>query len=611
VNWREEECLQRLSEERFIVADVETSGLDWRRNHAVGYVFTFGEAPEDSYYLPVRHTGGGNIGTESIPDSAQGWSGARHSIERRINKALALNGGLQWVVGHNLAFDLKFLAKHGIEIPPWTQTGDTQINEALIDEFAKSFSLENCALRARVPAKLGKELYSYLASQFGGEAKQKQMGNYWKTNAEVPIVYEYAAGDGTTTWHLWFHQMNRIEEQDLGKVHEVECRVIRTLHRITWRGVKINQGRLEELFEITGNKLETAQNALPSGFNVRSGKDVRGLFANAGITNWPLTEKGNPSFPEAWLEKTDQGKLIIAVRKLSNLQNSFMKPMRETHLYLGRVHANYNQLRSDDLGTITGRLSSSSPNLQQVVKRNKELGRLFRSIFIPDDGMVWGSTDYSQCEPRLLAYYGRVKLLLDGYRADPPIDAHSAVNEAAGLGDREMAKRLNQALITGAGEKKTCEMMGLSEEDGIPIVRQFFKNMPEIKVVQRRAMRRMESEGFVRSLLGRKSRNEPGGRFAYKALNRLLQCGNADIIKSKMAEVDDFLVENDDKVHILNNVHDSIDYQFFEDDRKIYEEAIRIMEQFGDDDLIPLDVPMVVEAGEGPNWAIATYGEEE
>ncbi len=603
--------LRRLSspETTHVVIDVETSGLDWRKNYVVGYVITFGTSDLDNFYLPIRHRSH-NILDFSAPDS-DNWVGncENHDFENQLARILKQRGKELRIIGHNLHFDLKFMAKHDVN-PVYNTLECTMINAGLIDEYRKSYSLDQCCIEANVVAKLGDELYEHMAGLFGGPADRKQMANFWKLHGNDKLGIEYALGDGISTYELWQWQNQEINRQDLQHVHLLECRTMNSLHRMMMRGVKIDEARLEEVSNIVQSKLDQAMKSLPPDLNTRSGAQMLKLFMDQGITDWPTTDKGNPSFPEWWLQSTEIGRSVVVARKYRNLLNSFINPMRQ-HLWKGRVHTEFNQSKSDQYGTVTGRLSSSRPNLQQVPKRNEELGRLFRSIFIPDEGMVWASVDYSQCEPRLLAHYSNCKVLVDGYSQTPAIDAHTAVAKAANI-DRTSGKRLNQGLITGMGKNKLISELGVSAEEGNRIYDNYFDAMPEIKTIQRHAATVMQNRGYVRSILGRHARLQyfsNGGTNNYKAINRLLQCSNADIIKKSMADIDDYLGDSDD-CHMLLNIHDSIDFQYHRSSEDKYHRCLDIMQDYGPNKSVNLRVAMEVDQGIGPNWAIASYGEE-
>lgn len=856
---------RRIEDSKLLVYDSETDGLDWRTNRIVGHVFTFSAKPQDSWYVPVGHASGKNIPRKKFHDKL------------RKTWARCMDGTM---VMHNAAFDLSMLANESLEYGGRLE--DTMINAALIDELQGKYNLAYCCQIAGVQPKKGDRLYQHLAAKFGGEVKQSQMGNFWKLAADDPLGVDYATGDGTSTWQLRDKQIEQITAQDLTKVWDIECRLIPILARLTRRGIRVDEERLEQLLKYTTEKAEQLRAGFFKDFNEKSPIHMKRLFTDAGITDWPMTPKGAASFPEVWLKTTPVGQRVIQVRKLSHMKNSFLDPIKERHLFNGRVHGQYTQLKQDDYGTVTGRLSMHDPNMQQAHKRNKELGPLFRSLFLADEGMVWGSVDYSQClaagtkvtipggvkniedmkigdwvygfdnnrnlalrqvtwsgktgvrklyrlhwmtngrtvghldvtddhkirmrngeyitvadlmkikpgkkskhecgvsvmalrremvtirgtekrnhlradgynrtresrfvfkeiygwepdevhhkdgnslndhpdnlegldfhshqsahskeqwaklskeerirrsrvasdaarakfkgvppsmrhaqpgnhfitcieplpgkhvvyditvddihnfianeicvhncEPRLLAFYGNVRALIEGYRADPPIDAHMAVTVAAdiifpdgridpktGKYDRETGKRINQALLTGAGNDKIASMLDMPYDRAIGIVHRYFHSLPEIKLLQDEAKRRMRSRGYVASLLGRRARLEDP-RFAYRAVNRLLQCGNADILKLKMVEIDDFLKVIGRPVDLLNNVHDAFDFQFPEEGRAAYRQCLQIMKALGPGDVINLTIPgsgelipMEIEEGDGINWAEATWGRQ-
>ncbi len=140
--------------------------------------------------------------------------------------------------------------------------------------------------------------------------------------------------------------------------------------------------------------------------------------------------------------------------------------------------------------------------------------------------------------------------------------------------------------------------------------RNYFKAMPEIRTIQKNMTRLFSQRGYMVTLLGRRL-HLPRHDLSYVALNRILSGGNADVLKSKMVEIDDYLEsEGRPPVEMLNNIHDALDFQFAPEARKWYTECLDIMTRFGPNDLIPLDVPMRIDADEGKNWAIATFGEE-
>lgn len=606
--------IRRLDAEDERCIDVETTGLDWRRNFPVGYVVTFSPDPQDSYYLPFWHGGGGNIGSGRAVSPTE-RRGQQHPGERALVKAINRPGTKNF--GHNFGFDLKMMLAGSNMGTIDFKCEDTQVNACLINEWQGRFDLEYCCKLAGVQAKKGEVMYEHIMTKFPevrqevGRRTKNSMGHYWRLAGDDPVAVDYAVGDGTSTWQLRDWQALQIAEQELDRVHDVESRLIPTLVRMTMRGVRVDEEYLDWLIQHLEDEIEGLMAKFPDGFSARSPKAVREWMEKHGCTDWPLTPTGKPSFPEVFLEKSEPGQAIIKVRKFTNLRDSFAVPLRDHHMFNGRVNAEFHQLRGDEYGTITGRLSCSGPNLQQVPKRNKVLGRLFRRAFIPDEGKLWGSRDYEQCEPRLLAYYSGCKVLMDGYMAEPPVDAHQSVADALGR-DRELGKRINQTLLTGGGAGVLTERYGIPTPEAREAFREYFAAMPEIKDLQNAASRSMKRYGYVFSLLGRRARLLDRNK-AYVAVNRLLQCGNADILKLKMVEIDEYLqsLGPDPGVDLMVNVHDALESQFDPKRREVYEECGRIMTNFSEGQPIYLDgLKLPVDGGEGTNWAVATWGEE-
>lgn len=613
-------ALRMVREAPLIAYDTETSGVDWKRNFPVGYVFT---VEGQSVYVPVRHGGGGNLpGARTQPDDPEGqWD--VHPFEKAVADAFSDRSRRGYrTVGHNLKFDCHFSVSAGILLG--RNLSCTQNTEPLIDEYAKSFSLDSCAQRHGVSAKKGEALYQHIADVLGGPATRDSMGNFWRLSGSDPLAVEYAEGDGISTWELYHSQLEDITKPDakgntLERVWEMENRLIWTLFRMERRGVKVDVDYLHELREKIATYAKETGDSLPNGvysddnpdgLNLRSPKQMLEYIRDhAGRTDWPLTEKGNPSFTEDYLKTFPEGKVIVDLRKWTNLGNSFVNPLIETHTWKGRVHGNVNQNKADDYGTISGRFSMSSPNMQQIPKHNKELAKLFRRAFVPDDGMLFFEADYSQCEPRLFAHYSGDQRLLDGYNADPPEDVHDIVAKMLNVDRGTKAKRMNMGIFTGMFPKTFAGHMGTDLETATLWWNQWYELFPGVRGFQDMAKQVIQSRGYVTTLLGRRGHME-NSRLAYKAVSKIIQGGNADILKWKLAEVDQWLEETGDVAQMLLTVHDSFVFQAPDNKMGLTtaREIISTMEDVRNDPF-NLKVPFKVDAGYGDNWAEASFSD--
>ena len=592
--------------------DTETSGLDWKRNFPVGYVIGDGV---DTFYIPVRHGGGGNLADPKgckVPEtSTDDWN--IHSFERELAKSFEERKAKKLLtVGHHIKFDAHFSAN--AEIYLGRGLSCTQNNQALIDEHSKSFSLDAVAKYHKVTAKKGEELYQHLANQFGVPATRSAMSEFWRLAGNDPIGSEYAIGDGVTTLEVYKAQKRELLSVDewgfdRKQVWELENELIWTLFRIERRGIKIDTQYLGQTIEELEKGIEEALSILPDNFNPRSPIQMQ-RYIEQYRNDWPTTEKGNPSFTEKWLKTFPEGKPIVDLRKNTNLINSFMRPMLETHQYEGRVHATLNQLKADEHGTVSGRFSCSHPNLQQVPKHNKPLAKLFRKGFVADEGFEFYEGDYSQCEPRLFAHYSGDENLLDGYNATPPKDVHTIVAEMLNKNRATTAKRMNMGMFTGMYPKSFSGHMGVTIPEAKDLWDQWHGLFPKVKPFQDAAKTNILARGYIYTLLRRRCHLD-NPRFAYKATSKIIQGGNADIIKYKLLEIDKWLEERGDMSHLLMTVHDSFVWQSpaTEEGRQEAEAIVEIMgrvqcEPFN------LRVPFTTDLDRGKNWSEASFGAE-
>ena len=586
-------ALQIVRNESLIAFDVETNGLDWKTNVPIGYVIT---SPDESLYVPIRHTGGGNlVGPEPLPDCP-------HAFEADLAVAFTYRSNKK-TVGHNLKFDLHFAANAGIHLGRCLSC--TQNNESLLDEYSKSYSLDFVAKKHGVTPKLAQEMYDHISITAGVPNTKNSMGHFHELSGTDKMVVDYAEGDGITTLELYRKQMDEMVNQNLMDVLKVEEDLISVLFRMERRGLAVDVDRAEELKIYMLGKVRTLITRLPDGFNVRSPKDMK-EYVSQYRTDWPLTDKGNPSFVEEWLLTFPEGKIIVDIRKSTNMVNTFITPLLERHTHLGRVHPNFTQNKRDEGGTISGRLACSSPNMQQVPKHDKSLAPLFRQIFTADnEDYRLSGKDYSQCEPRLFGHYSKDMNLVEGYSQNPSKDVHQIVAEMFDLPRETRAKRMNMGMFTGMYPRTFALHMGISVEEATLLRNKWLGLFPGVKTFQDAAKDRILMRGFVRTLLGRRERLEDR-RFAYRAVSKIIQGGNADILKYKMVEVDK-LLENTDSNLVLTT-HD--DFLFHHPNNKEGDEAMKEATRVCEDVQSPpfnLRVPFKMDSKTGRTWADASF----
>jgi DNA polymerase-1 len=376
------------------------------------------------------------------------------------------------------------------------------------------------------------------------------------------------------------------------------------------RGIMVNQDKIAEVYDFIAKEQKDIRQQYPESENVnlRSAIQLKDYFEYFGITDWPLTDKGNPSFNKDWLAETPQGEAILLEKRLLHFVSNFLEPLQTRHAFNGVVHTTFNQTRSDDYGTVTGRLSSSNPNMQQTPKRDKFIGRLFRSLFIAREGFYFEERDYSQCEPRLYAHYSEEPRLVEGYRTTPAIDMHAIVQEMMGL-TRDRAKTINLGILYMMGIAKLARQLRISMEEAEVLFLKWYALFPKVTKFRKTATAVGEQRGFVRTILGRR-RRFPDPRYAYKSANAIIQGGAADVLKYKIVEVHKFLrTLPRDTVHMLLNIHDALLFEVQDSDlgREALVEANRILVDVQSKPF-ELIVPFATDFGRGRDWATATYG---
>lgn len=579
-----------LSGIKRLVFDVETSGLDWKKDRPIGYVLTWGPDNETQYF-PTDHTGGGNLPKDSV---------LRWLRELLSNRNLT-------VVGHNLKFDLHFAANDFLNIAGCVE--DTQVNAALIDENIGKYSLDAVAKRCGVQEKKGDALYQLLAEKCGGKPDRSQIGNFHLLSGTNPTAVDYAEGDGTSTWQVCDVQHTLIDSENMRPVWEVECQVLPVLFKMERRGVRVHEERLAWLKQWLTEQVQQAEKALPKDFNPRSSSHIRDYLKARGVSGFPKTQpterfpEGQDSFMAPWLDSLPEGAPIMALRRFSGLVSKFVDPMIERHLFNGRVHCEFNQLKADEFGTVTGRLSSSNPNMQQIPKRNKQLAPLFRQIYLPEKGHTWSANDYSQQEFRVFGDYTGSDLLLRGYKEIPPLDIHTVVAQLLSV-DRETAKTMNFGILYGMGVAKLARSLGIPEDKAQRLRAKYDQMLPEVKRFTHEAERWAVKRGWVRTKLHRR-RRFPDRLYAYKAGNAVIQGSSADMVKMKMVQIDRLFEGHESALMI--QVHDELDWSLAPGEEHISKLAQQIMCDFGEDSAIKFDVPFTVDSHEADDWGRASF----
>lgn len=598
-----------------IAIDLETCdpnlkelGPGWARGD--GFVVGYAIATDGwSGYIPVKHKGGGNL-DERI-------------VNRWLKKVFECPADK---IMHNAQYDMGWIRRMGFTLNG--RVIDTMVIASLLDENRYSYSLNSVAYDYLNKTKSEKELIE-AARSFGIDPKAEM----WK----MPAMYvgPYAEADATLTLELWQHFAAKVETEGLQQITALELDLLPCLVDMTWRGVRVDMDRVER----TRDALLKREKAILAELRRKIGWDVEiwaaqslaKAFEELGIA-FPKTEKGAPSFTKNFLANSEDpvAKLIVEARNLNKTSGTFINTINRHCGSDGRIHAHINQIRSDDGGTVSGRISMSNPNLQQIPARDPELGPMIRSLFLPEEGQQWAAIDFSQQEPRILVHYAYIygksrgsDLLgapefVEQYRSDPSTDFHTMVAEMASI-PRKQAKTINLGVMYGMGVEKLADQLDIGKEEAKALLAQYDERVPFVKGLTKGVMNRLNetsSRGTLRSLLGRQLRFElwepdtfgmnkalpykeavdtygPTTRlrraYTYKALNRLIQASAADMTKQAMVNI-----YKTGRVPLIQ-IHDEIAMSVADADEA--RTVAQIMET-----AVPLEVPSKCDVEIGPSW---------
>ena len=617
--WLPPSSFPDLSSARRIAIDCETRddnlttlGPGVRRD---GYIVGVAVGTDDGFraYYPVAH----EVGREYnlAPESVFSW----------LRVELSRPG--QEKVGANLLYDLDYLAAAGVHVAG--RCLDVQIAEPLIDENRLSYSLEALARHYLGEGKVDEELYRWAAASYGGEPTRRQQGgNIWRCPPQ--LVGPYAEGDVDLPLRILEKQELVIAQQNLGGIFDLETRLTPLLLAMRQRGVRVDLEKAQRAHEMLDRRVAAYTREL-GGIDVYSSSDLQRYCDKEGIA-YGRTEAGNPSFTAAFLESSNDERLrkVVAVRRLTKCRDVFIKGyILDKHIG-GRLHCQFHPLRSDDSGAVSGRFSSSDPNLQNIPNRDPELGPLVRSVFVPEEDERWARFDQSQIEFRFLAHYGRghgAEAVRTQFRTDPKVDFHTMTAEMCGI-DRKPAKNINFGLVYGMGEKTMAANLDRSLEDVKPIFEQYHSRLPFVRETFHSVARVAEQRGWITTVLGRRRRFDVWEPKAWgdkrlfsseekaiaacgwgkvrraqtnKALNALLQGSAADQIKKSMVDIWESGV-CDVLGAPLVTVHDELDFSAPKGEAG--DEALREVKRLMED-AIPLRIPVITDFGVGDDWSKA------
>lgn len=524
----------------------------------------------------------------------------------------------EFCVFHNAKFDLHMLLNAGLDnsVIEQSKIWCTLVHETLINDLHKSYALGSICQKRFGITKKDDELLQWLADHCGGKPERKhQMKNTSK--APIEMVAYYAAGDTELTAKLFEAQIPDVVDQELDRVSKLEMDVLKVLVDMERRGVPVNLNKVEEALvkfkkmeEEIGNRIADL-----SGFdiNVRSGKQLETAFKSLGVEIKYNKETGNPVFDKETLGLMDDelSKSILEKRSYGTMINTFLSKFQDHIHEDGRIRADYNQTKGDDYGVITGRMSVSNMNLQQIPnpKRGGEKSAEVRTVFEAPKGMKWISSDWKQAEFRVFAHYANDPLVVEEFKSNPDMDYHQLVSDLTGLARDPFAKQLNLGLVFGQGVGLTAKKCGLpysqkTEKGKVYLIagneakalfEKYHRKLPGVRKMLKSAEKTAIERGYVKTLSGRRIRFYDKNT-TYKAGGLVFQGSTADIMKAKLVELGNAFKGTDTELILV--VHDEMDVLSKNSDVKRDMKVIKdIME-----DVPELRVPFRTDICAANNW---------
>ena len=594
-----------------LAIDTETTSLDAMRAELVGVSLSI--EPGRACYIPLAHKQPAAQGALDLDGDGSGAgageSGGEVPDQMPMKKAIKLLKPLLedpsvLKIGQNIKYDMKVLARHGIEVSP---IDDTMLLSYVLDGGLHGHGMDELA-------SIFLDLETIKYSDVTGTGKARVTFDL----VALDKALNYAAEDADVTVRLHRVLKPRLVEESMVTVYEtLERPLVPILKDMERLGIRVDGKELKRLSDDFGKRLgdleEEIHRLAGHEFNIGSPKQLgEVLFDELGLPGGKKGKTGAYGTGADVLEVLidhghDLPARVLDWRQLAKLKSTYSDAlMEQINPATGRVHTSYSQA-----GVSTGRLASSNPNLQNIPIRTEE-GRKIRRAFVADKGMMLLSADYSQIELRLLAHVAGIDALKEAFHDGQDIHALTAAQVFGVPMDdmdpmvRRKAKAINFGIIYGISAFGLARQLGIGNSEAAEYIDAYFEKYPGIRDYMDRTKEQAREKGFVETLFGRKchirSINEKNpnvrGLAERAAINAPIQGGAADIIKRAMIRLPDALAEAKLNARMLLQVHDELIFEVPKKELDATAELVsRVMSGAA-----RLDVPLVVDTGFGDNW---------
>ena len=589
---------KKIQKNKLVSIDTETSSLNANFADLVGISLSVNE--KEAFYLPLKHSLDTNNNFKNLD---------LQKVFPILKKILEDDSIIK--IGHNIKYDKIIFSRIGINLNP---VDDTMLLSYVLDTGKFRHNLDD----------LAKIYFNYETIKYKdvvGVGKKEKKFN----EVDIKDAYIYAAENADITLRLYKILKKRIISKKLLSVYEyIEKPLINVLAEIEKKGIKVDVKKLKNLSLVFQKKLSKIEKEIfklsSIEFNIASPKQLGEiLFNKLGLEGKKKGKSGAYSTSVDVLENLSyQGhkiaEFLLEWRQISKLLNTYTYSLiNEVNKKTLRIHTSYSMA-----ATNTGRLSSTDPNLQNIPIRTDE-GKKIRNAFISDKGFKLVSLDYSQIELRLLAHIGKVEDLKKAF--DKNIDIHKKTAsqifnvELKNVDDdlRRKAKTINYGIIYGISAFGLAKQLNIQRTEADLIIKEYFKNYKGILNYINETTDFCKKNGFVKTLFGREcyieginNKNSSFRNFAIRAaINAPIQGSAADIIKKAMINIYKFLKEKKTKSKMILQVHDELLFEMCESEINYLSMDIKKIMENSSLPEIKLDIPLIVDIGQGSNWAEA------
>lgn len=584
------EWVDHCKQKKIIAIDTETNSLNYIEAELVGISLSIDEGK--AIYIPLAHD----------------YENAPLQLDRvdtlNILKPLLEDKEIK-KIGHHLKFDAHIFARYGITLKGMEY--DSMLESYVLNSVATRHGMNSVAQYY-----LNRET-THFEDIAGKGAKQITFNQ-----VDVKTATTYAAEDADITLCLHNHLWGKINHiPSLKELYQrIEMPLIPILFEIEETGVLVDKVMLKKQSDellLLLNKLESnAYKIADMEFNLGSPKQLQEvLYEKMEIPIIKKTPKGQPSTAEDVLQELsidhELPKLILSHRSLNKLRNTYTEKLpQQISAVTGRIHTSYHQAV-----TATGRLSSSSPNLQNIPIRTPE-GRRIREAFVAPENYSILAADYSQIELRIMAHLSSDESLLLAFSKGEDIHRKTAAEvlditaEKVSQEQRRWAKAINFGLMYGMSAFGLAKQLGITRYQSQEYIDLYFKKYPKVQNFMDTTKENARKHGYIETLFGRRlylpdinSKNGLRRKYAERsAINAPMQGSAADIIKLAMIDVHKWLKDGNTEARMIMQVHDELVLEVKSDHAEsIKREIVKIMES-----TVNLSVPLIVDAGIGNNW---------